>query len=441
MMMRAFFSQAPSHAIADSPIPSTKSPVLYFRTEEDIFTGYLSDISSDADDQAVDGDDERDPIEIPPSKRVRHKLDIPSRTARILAREARQLELRKGLESIQKLINSKRTKFAVGCNGLQAYRARAVQSYLHMVVENKRHAIEASERAAESQGFAAKWGGRLVRRWAQEWLQNRTLPSSRKGRHKKGFSLLDDANICAELRSYLRSNKWSMDPEKLAAFSQNTMVPAVADKYLRNIITSEMPRGLKKYMDVELFPRIHLKVGRGISLRTARRWLHREGFRYTQHKKALYYDGHDRPDVLQYRQDVFLPQMKKFRERLVEYEVGNVAAELDKQPPNFVERRLVLCAHDEMTAQANDDTSMSWVYEGEHALKKKGVGRGMHQSDIICSTVGWLPDASQQLEYGKNYDGYWNGEMFVKQVCLWALFSFAIMIYWSRSLLRKLFLP
>jgi hypothetical protein len=32
-----------------------------------------------------------------------------------------------------------------------------------MVVENKRLAIEASERAAESQGFAEKWGGRLVR--------------------------------------------------------------------------------------------------------------------------------------------------------------------------------------------------------------------------------------------------------------------------------------
>jgi hypothetical protein len=30
--------------------------------------------------------------------------------------------------------------------------------------------------------------------------------------------------------------------------------------------------------------------------------------------------------------------------------------------------------------------------------------------------VGWLKEASQSLEYGKNYDGYWTGEMFVKQV-------------------------
>ena len=35
---------------------------------------------------------------------------------------------------------------------------------------------------------------------------------------------------------------------------------------------------------------------------------------------------------------------------------------------------------------------------------------------FICSTVGWLKEAGQSLEYGKNYDGYWTGEMFIKQV-------------------------
>ena len=78
---------------------------------------------------------------------------------------------------------------------------------------------------------------------------------------------------------------------------------------------------------------------------------------------------------------------------------------------------MVLIAHDEMTAQANNGKGKSWVLEGEHPLKKKGVGQGIHQSDVICSTVGWLPEASQTLEYGKNYDGYWTGELFVKQVC------------------------
>jgi hypothetical protein len=49
-------------------------------------------------------------------------------------------------------------------------------------------------------------------------------------------------------------------------------------------------------------------------------------------------------------------------------------------------------------------------------LLKKGPGWESYCSDIIYSTVGWLKEAGQQLEYGKFYDGYWTGELFVKQV-------------------------
>jgi hypothetical protein len=206
-----------------------------------------------------------------------------------------------------------------------------------------------------------------------------------------------------------------MNPQKLSDFTKNKLLPHEAKKYLHHIVEKEMPTGLKKYLETELFPRVQMKIGKGISLRTARRWLHKEGFRYTAHKKALYYDGHERDDVVEYRQNVFLPKMKEYESRLVKYAVGDVGKEVEMQlAPG--ERKLVLVAHDEMTAQANDGKTMSWVWQGEQPLKKKGVGRGLHQSDVICSTVGWLKDASQNLEYGKNYDGYWNGELFVKQV-------------------------
>ena len=96
--------------------------------------------------------------------------------------------------------------------------------------------------------------------------------------------------------------------------------------------------------------------------------------------------------------------------------MGETDKELEKVLANYVERHLVLLAHDESMVQANDGKGKSWVLDGEHPLKKKGIGRGLHQSDVICSTVGWLKEASQTLEYGKNYDGYWNGELFIKQV-------------------------
>ena len=123
-----------------------------------------------------------------------------------------------------------------------------------MVIHNGRKGIDASEIAAESHGFAKKWGGRLVRRWVRDWLQHRELPSSSRGGHIKLFTLLDDPTICVEMRSYLRSNKWSMNPQKLALFSKNKMIPAEAQKYLTQIVNKEMPHGLKNYLEVELFP-------------------------------------------------------------------------------------------------------------------------------------------------------------------------------------------
>lgn len=101
----------------------------------------------------------------------------------------------------------------------------------------------------------------------------------------------------------------------------------------------------------------------------------------------------------------------------MKYEHGDV---LEETPPSTgmtcSEPWLVLLAHDGMTAQANDCTAKSWTFKDHHQLRKKGVGRGIHQSDVICSMVGWLEEASITLEYGKNNDGFWNGELFMKQL-------------------------
>ena len=91
-----------------------------------------------------------------------------------------------------------------------------------------------------------------------------------------------------------------MNPEKLAEISQSKLVPEVAAKYAHCVTNIEMPQGLKKYLEVELFPHIHLKAGKGVSLHTAHCWLHCEGFKFTEHKKSLYFYGHERPDVIDY---------------------------------------------------------------------------------------------------------------------------------------------
>lgn len=180
LRFRSFFtkpspaSSQPSPAPSDSLVPSPNDDTL--GDDEPVFTGYLSDLSSEdsSSSSEEEADDERD--KPPPAKRARRKLDVPARTVRICAREDRLKALQSGLKDIEKLIGSKRTEFDAGQNSLQAYRACAIQSHLQMVVNNKRKAIEASEIAAESQGFAAKWGGRMVQTWVRCWLKKRELP-------------------------------------------------------------------------------------------------------------------------------------------------------------------------------------------------------------------------------------------------------------------------
>ncbi|KAG1850739.1 hypothetical protein C8R48DRAFT_750082 [Suillus tomentosus] len=304
------------------------------------FTGYLSDEPKDVIDSSSDNDDNDDdskglggdghgisnklPVVRPLKRR---KLDVPARAQKRINKERCGDDRRVALEAIEKLLKSKKT------------------NHLALIIKRGRSSIDASERAAETHGFAPIWGGRQLRSWTHAWVSKRELPQSLAGRHAKVYSLLGDPVVAAELHAYVRSNKWVVNPEKLAQFSKDKLIPSEAEKYLHALVDDEMPCGLKKYLELELFPRIHLKVGRGISLATARRWLQRE-------------------------------------------------------------------------AQSNDAVDQYWVFEDQFKLRKKGVGRGLHHSDVICSIVGHMVDAGESLEYGKNHEGYWNGEMFVKQVGL-----------------------
>ncbi|KAG1866359.1 hypothetical protein C8R48DRAFT_600387 [Suillus tomentosus] len=270
---------------------------------------------------------------VPPLKRW--KLEVPYRVQCQKDRAAQMEKLKSGLQDVDKLLKSAKTKFVGGVNGLQARHTRAICAHLDLVVRNGHVSADAAECAAEANGFAAAWGGRQLHNWTSRWINDRKLPESMRGRHTKVATLLSIPSIATELCAYLCSNKWSMNPEKLAKFTNNEMITKEADLYLKDVVNDEMPNALKRYIELELFPHIHLKVGRGISLSTAHHWLHHEG---------------------------------------------------------------------------------KWVFDNEFKLRKKGVGRGIHRSDVICSTCGHLSEAGESMEYGKNYEGYWNGERFCAQM-------------------------
>lgn len=111
-----------------------------------------------------------------------------------------------------------------------------------------------------------------------------------------------------------------------------------------------------------------------VTARTCRRWLRRMGFEWRTFGKNVYFDGHERDDVVSYRQNTFIPEWLKARERSLTYD-----PEADKwsfPPPEKhpSARPLVLVTHDESTFSANDGTRQGWVQNGRQPIRPKGRG-------------------------------------------------------------------
>lgn len=162
-----------------------------------------------------------------------------------------------------------------------------------------------------------------------------------------------------------------------------------------------------------------------IRSRTARRWLHRLGFQWKSARKGVFVDGHERADVVSYRQNWFIPEFEKLRPLLVWWDNdGNIQIPIVPEG----ERPHVLIMHDESTFNANDGKRFLWVEDNKQPLRPKGRGKGIMVSDFLTAggqlqvppTISdelleseGLPRrfASEYLEYSK--DNYWTGEKMV----------------------------
>ncbi|TFL05134.1 hypothetical protein BDV98DRAFT_501471, partial [Pterulicium gracile] len=167
-----------------------------------------------------------------------------------------------------------------GVKRLLAVRMRAVQSCLRLMIKNGMRMMEASKMAALASGFSAGWVSRSVRSWTQKYIKDRGLPSSRRGCHTKVSNVLDDPTVWAIIRSYLRSNKWSINPVKLRNFVNNELASKEAEAYAKEVMEVEMPTGLRQYIQDVILPRMQLKTkGKGFSLSAMRDLLLSEGFK------------------------------------------------------------------------------------------------------------------------------------------------------------------
>ena len=135
--------------------------------------------------------------------------------------------------------------------------------------------------------------------------------------------------------------------------------------------------------------------------------------------KGQYVDGHKREDVVSYRQNVFLPGMRRFcnHTRTWNQERGS-----DQPLPQPHERHVVVWYHDESTFYANDRRKSGWVHSSETAVPyAKGEGPSQMVADVVSADYGWLrsPDGKDKarvfFKAGKNREGYFTNDEILEQ--------------------------
>ena len=96
-------------------------------------------------------------------------------------------------------------------------------------------------------------------------------------------------------------------------------VQRAARAYLTGLPTGDVtPRHFQHALNGQILPTLGYNLEVGLSEHTARHWLFKLGWQQTRLKKGVYMDGHEREDVKDYRQRIFLPKMASYERRMVQ---------------------------------------------------------------------------------------------------------------------------
>jgi hypothetical protein len=156
----------------------------------------------------------------------------------------------------------------------------------------------------------------------------------------------------------------------------------------KNRLTAE---ALLEYMNRSQVLR---RLGRqkDFSIRTMQDWLKIMEWRYREGQKGMYIDGHEREDVTDYRQKVFIPAIKEFEERMEFMEDG-----LDcRSIPDPITNRYIMVTYDESTFKQNDQVKYSYHHADQGpSLQQKGDGMSCMVSAFYMPLHGLLREEEE----------------------------------------------
>lgn len=142
--------------------------------------------------------------------------------------------------------------------------------------------------------------------------------------------------------------------------------------------------------------RAHIGSDGGLTIRGAQRWMEQMGWRYGTAKNGMYKDGHESPEVVEYRKAFCNRWVTDYAPRMHVY--GN-NGELVSNPTTVDLRNgrfpLILVTHDESTFYANDRRKTGWHHPDANVPQPKGEGQSVMVSDFLTPNWGRLKDGEQ----------------------------------------------
>ncbi|THV01839.1 hypothetical protein K435DRAFT_654565 [Dendrothele bispora CBS 962.96] len=240
-----------------------------------------------------------------------------------------------------------------------------------------------------SQSSKSRYGpSRVLRERAKKFVFTRELPENPFGKWTKS-RLQPDTEFANDIKTHLLS----------------------CGKYIA-------AKDIVNYLNDPEVQRTH-GLKKSISAATSKRWMHKLGYRFVRNHRGQYVDGHERDDVVCYRQSIFLPKWYSFEERMRAY--GNESSD-ESIPHNPSQRPVVVWFHDESIFYAHDRRKSRWVAQDESPTPyAKGEGHSLMVADFVSADYGWLrsKDGKRSARVifrpGKNRDGYFDNDDIIKQ--------------------------
>ena len=149
------------------------------------------------------------------------------------------------------------------------------------------------------------------------------------------------------------------------------------------------------WLNHDLLPNSCLEPGfpGHVSVETARKWLHFLGFEVLSSSKGMYFDGHEREDVVKERCGFLRKMVELGFLHPDQAPTPEAASAFPKDIPlasSEVRTKSVFFFHDESTFNSNEDQTTQWGERGQHMLKPKSKRSGIMVSDFVSEGHGYL---------------------------------------------------